>query len=178
MPAPVRGQGARAVDCIAALRQVECAQNTTAEGGTMEAGELFDHWLEGAVNRGKQVDAVGVHLTIAEVLTAHGMGRLDFGGSEFQDAGVHALEPLERSPSDRYSWWRLEEGTYGVRFNETLKDGAPVCLLVGSDRLLACGCALAAAVCGPGALYTRLIVPKCGVRIKQNARIALLRPLA
>jgi len=142
----------------------------------MEAAELFDNWLEGAVKRDTQVDAHGVHVTVAEVLSAHGMGRLDFGGSEYQEAGVHPLQPLERSPSDRYAWWRLEAGTYGVRFNEALKDGAPACLLVASARLLACGCSLAATVCGAGALRSQLIVPPCGVRIKQNARIGLLRP--
>ena len=144
----------------------------------MEANELFDNWVEGAVQRDRQLDAHGVHLTVAELLTAHTMGRLDFGGSEFDEARTHPLQPLERSPSDRYTWWRLEAGTYGVRFNETLKDGAPACLLVGNDRLLACGCALAAAVCGPGPLRSWLTVPPCGVRIKQNARIALLRPLS
>jgi len=144
----------------------------------MDAAELLDNWLDGAVNRDKQGDALGVHLTVAEVLTAHGMGKLDFGGSEFQEAGMHPLEPMERSPSDRYAWWRLEAGSYGIRFNETLKDGGPSCLLVAGDRLVACGCSLTATVCGAGVLRSRLIVPSCGVRIKQNARIALLRPLA
>ena len=144
----------------------------------MDAGELFDKWLEGAVNRDKQVDPRGVFLTVAEVLSAHGMGRLDFGGSECQEAGFHPLQAMERSPSDRYAWWRLEAGNYGVRFSEKLKDGAPACLLVGSERLLACGCALSAAICGAGVLRSQIIVPPCGVRIKQNARIALLRPLA
>ena len=44
-----------------------------------------------------------------------------------------------------------------------------------SERLTACGCGLAATLCGPGPVETMLAVPACGVSIKQNARIALLR---
>ena len=138
---------------------------------------MFDRCLDGTIDRGKQVAASGVHLTVAEVLFAHSMGRLDFGGSEFDEARFHPVQTMEQSPTDRYAWWRLKGGLYGVRFNEALKDGAPCCLLVANARLLAAGCALAAALCQPGGVIRSVLtVPECGVRIKQNARIALLRP--
>ncbi len=143
----------------------------------MTPEELFDNWLEKTVYRDKQVDAAGVHLTVGEIHSAHTRGRLDFGGSELKPCGTHPVELTERTPGDQYAWWRLEEGTYVVRFNETLKEGAPPSLLVGSRRLLACGCAVAATVCTGGEMRSVLTVPGCGVHIKQNARIALLRPL-
>ena len=144
----------------------------------MQPGELFDDWLEGSVHRDKQVDAHGVHLTVAEVLAAHSRGNVDFGGSELKPSSTHPVEATEHKPGDKYAWWRLDEGSYVVRFNEGLKEGAPPMLLLSSDRLLSCGCAVAAAVCTGGEIRSVLTVPKAGVRIKQNARIALLRPLA
>ena len=144
----------------------------------MEPQELFDNWLEGTVHRDRQVDPLGVHLTVAEILTMHSRGRVDFGGGEMKPAGTHALEIMEQRPGDQYGWWRLDAGVYQVRFNERVKDGAPPMLLTANDRLVSCGCALAAGVCGPGRLTTVLTVPAAGISIKQNARIALLRTVA
>ena len=144
----------------------------------MEPAELFDDWLEDAVQRGEQVDAQGVHLTVAEILTAHSKGKLNFGGSEFKPAAMHPLEFFERTPGDRYWWWRVEAGSYIVRFNERLKEGAPPMLLTSSERLLSCDCSVAPAICTGGEIRTVLTVPACGLNVKQNARIALLRPLA
>jgi len=143
----------------------------------MKPEELFDQWLENAVHRERQVDARGVHLTVAEVLSGHSRGRVDFGGGELQPTSTHPLEQAEHKPSDRYAWWRLDGGTYIVRFNERLKEGSPPMLLVPSERLLACGCSLAPTICAAGDLRSVLAVPSWGVSIKQNARIALLRPL-
>jgi hypothetical protein len=144
----------------------------------MKSEEIFEQWLENAVQRDKQVDARGVHLTVAEVLSGHSRGRVDFGGSELQPASTHPVEPAEHKPSDRYAWWRLDGGTYIVRFNERLKEGAPPMLLVSSEGLLACGCGVAPTICAAGEVRSVLTVPSWGVSIKQNARIALLRPLA
>jgi len=140
----------------------------------MRPEQMFDEYLDGTVQKDHQVDEHGVHLTVAEVLTMHGRGSLDFGGSEMKAAGTHPLEPLEHKPGEKYGWWRLDGGTYIVRFNERIKDGAPPMLLVSNQRLLSCGCGLAAACVGPGELRSVLTVPQVGVRIKENARIALL----
>jgi len=143
----------------------------------MEPGQVFDEWLEGALNRDRQVDAHGVHLTVAEVVRGHSKGKVDFGGSEHKPASLHTIEFFERSPGDKFWWWRLEAGLYVVRFNERLKEGAPPMLLTTSDRLASTGCAIAATVCTGGEIQAVLSVPECGVNVKQNARIAMLRPL-
>jgi hypothetical protein len=143
----------------------------------MEPAELFNDWLENTTHAGKQVDAHGVHLTVAEVLTVHSKGKVDFGGSEFKPASTHPVEFFERSPGDRFSWWRLDAGSYIVRFNERLKEGAPPMLLTSNEHLLSCACAVAPAVCTAGEIRSVLTVPAIGLHVKQNARIALLRPL-
>jgi len=141
----------------------------------MDPGEVFDSWLEGGIDRTRQVDAGGVHLTVAEVLHTHAKGRIDFGGSELQPASTHPEKFFERSMGDKYSWWRLDEGTYVVRFNERLREEAPLMLLLSNDRILDCGAFVAPRVCAAGEIRTLLHVPKCGLNVKQNARIALLR---
>ncbi len=143
----------------------------------MEPEELFDQWLEGTVYKDRQVDPRGVHLTVGKVLRMHSRGHVDFGGDEMRSAKVHPLETTEHTPGDQYAWWRLEEGTYLILFNERLKDGAPPVLLVPNVRLVTCGCSLDATLPEPGEISTVLQVPKNGVNIKENARIALLRPL-
>ncbi len=144
----------------------------------MEPGDLFDNWLEGTVHRESQVDALGVHLTVAQVLATHKTGRIDFGGSEFKASPTHDKELVIHTPGDKYAWWRLEEGVYIVRFNERVRDGAPPVLLTANSRLLDCGCSLTAKICGPGELRSTLIVPEVGLQLKQNARIALLASIA
>jgi hypothetical protein len=143
----------------------------------VEPGELFDRWLDGAVDRGKQVDAHGVHITVGSILKTHSRGLMDFGGREYKEAPTHPLALDERKPNDKYGWWRLDEGTYVVRFNETIRDGAPPLLLTSNDRLLKCGACIAAAICGPGPVQSVLTVPAAGLNVKENGRIALLRPL-
>ena len=140
----------------------------------MRPDKIFDELLEGTVSKATQVDERGVHLTIAEVMPMHGRGDVDFGGSEMRPAHANPLEPVERKPGDQFAWWRLEAGTYIIRFNEKLKEGAPPMLLVINDRLLSCGGHVAVAMVGPGEIRTVLQVPQVGLRIKQNARIALL----
>ncbi|MGD2175255.1 MAG: hypothetical protein PVJ27_07615 [Candidatus Brocadiaceae bacterium] len=144
----------------------------------MTPEDLFDNWLEGAIHRPNQVDEGGVHLTVGQVLTSHSRGRIDFGGSELKPSGLHPVETAEHSPTDRYGWWRLDAGTYILRMNEKLKEGAPPMLLTSNERLLSCGCSIAPAVLTGGEIQTLLSVPKSGVNIKENARVALLTPLA
>ncbi len=140
----------------------------------MDAGELFDKWLEGTVHRSTQVNPDGVHLTVAEVLRIHSRGRLDFGGSELKAAATHSLSTSEHMPGERYAWWRLDEGDYIVRFNERIKEGAPPMLIVSHPRLLECGCRIAGGVFGAGEIRSVLSVPEAGVHLKENARIAVL----
>jgi hypothetical protein len=140
----------------------------------MDAGKVFDELLAGTISRSHQVDKRGVHLTVAEVIPMHGRGDVDFAGSEMKPARGNPAEPIEHMPGDPHGWWRLDAGTYLVRFNEKLKDGAPPMMLIANDRLLACGCSLAAACVGPGELRSVMTVPHVGLRIKQNARIGLL----
>jgi hypothetical protein len=144
----------------------------------MTPEELFDNWLEGTVHRETQVDDRGVHVTAAEVLVSRSRGRIDFGGGELEPSSLHPVHLLEPAPGERYGWWRLDGGTYAVRFNETLKEGAPPVVLLSNRRLLDCGGAIEPCIVTAGEIRSLLTVPGAGLSIKENARIGLLRPLS
>ncbi len=143
----------------------------------MEPEELFDEWLEDTIYRDKQVDRHGVHLTVGQVSRLEARGSVDFGGSELEQAPATRIEPVRRDPADDYGWWKLQPGAYVVTFNESVRDGAPPLLLVTNERLLSCGCAIAPLVLGAGEVRSVLTVADHGVAIKENARVALLRPV-
>lgn len=144
----------------------------------MEADELFDTHLEGTIYRDKQIEEHGVHLTVGSVHEILAGGQTDFGGDEQVPCETDELTPQKRDPDDDYGWWDLNRGHYRVRFNETLRAESGAFLLVANERILACGCSLTPAIVREGIIDTVLVVPKQGVRIKENARIGLLRPLA
>lgn len=143
----------------------------------MEPEELFDQFLEDTVYKDKQVGPLGVHITVDVVLRLTDCADIDFGGGEMKPAGTEPVATEKRSPDDDYAWWNLEQGTYLVRFNERLKDGAPPVLLVPDARLLRCGGDLSAALPSSHEIIAVLRVPEKGVCIKENARVAVLRPL-
>ena len=144
----------------------------------MKPQELLANWIEGATHGDRQVDARGVHLTVAEIMTAHSRGKLDYGGTEFAPASSHSIMPLTSGPAEKYGWWRLDEGCYMVRFNERLKVGAPPSIVVADQHLAHCNCTLTPAIVTEGEIRSTLIVSPAGASIKQFAQIALLWPLA
>ena len=77
--------------------------------------------IDGIVHWETQQAPNGADLTVDEVFRVTGPGQLDFGGSEFAEAPRERLAPTKAAPDDSYGWWRLDEGTYIVRYNETLK---------------------------------------------------------
>lgn len=135
-----------------------------------------DH-VEGLLHLDTQEAAVGLDLTVSEVLRVTGPGSLDFGGSEEEAAEVEAVEPELRDPEDDYGWWELDPGSYLVRYNEALN--------LGEDRLahvLPLERTLRAGVFHPAFLVdgsrdpleTLLSVGAAGGHLKENCRISRL----
>lgn len=77
--------------------------------------------LSDIVHEDTQQQARQVDLTVNEIYQFSSAGQLDFGGGEFQPAEKRFIETEKRDPEDDYGWWNLSEGTYHVKFNETLE---------------------------------------------------------
>ncbi|PSQ80290.1 MAG: deoxycytidine triphosphate deaminase [Bacteroidetes bacterium QS_8_68_15] len=138
--------------------------------------------LDGVVHFDTQSEAAddGLDLTADAVFAFTGPGQLDFGGDEEQAAERRRLDPEKRDPDDDYGWWDLEEGTYPVRFNESIELGAGEIALLGPhERLLRAGahhpvCWLRAPRETSEALEAVLAVGSAGLHVKENARLSTL----
>ena len=124
-----------------------------------------------------QAADVGIDLTIGDVFRLSEGGSLDFGGSEHVPAGLERIDPALRSDEDDYGWWELDEGSYVVRYNESLKlDGGHLAHVYPLERLLMAGARHAAFVVDAprDPLQTLLGVGEAGCSLKENARISRL----
>jgi len=143
----------------------------------MLSADALAQQLDGLVHLDTQRAPDGVDLTVDAVYRITGHGRLDFGGSEFEEAPREPLTPVLDDPDDDYAWWTLDEGSYVVRYNEalTLTDGqraeiAPLhrTLLAGASH----GSFALSESRDP--LETLLVVGRRGCRLKENCRLSRL----
>ncbi len=75
------------------------------------------------IHEGKQFPEglSSAYLTAGRIGEFAGIGRMDFGGSEYAEADVEWLAPVKKSSDDAYGWWHLTPGTYLVLFNESVE---------------------------------------------------------
>ena len=129
--------------------------------------------LENVIHLQTQRAVDGVDLTVGGVYKLEGGGRLDFGGSEFEEAEQMVMHPERRSREDEYGWWKLTPGEYIIEYNEEFV-GEGIARVYPHSRLLRAGASHAAFRPEPGKLKTLLQVAEGGVHIKENARISTL----
>jgi len=130
------------------------------------------------INDKQQVHGYSVDLTAKQIYRLDPTGHVDFGGSEYVAAERHPLPAHQKHSQDRYQWWTLVHGAYGVEFNEVLELGeGEVALLEPNDRLLRAGADIPSQYLrGSHNPLSSLISVTCAqVHIKQNARVATLR---
>jgi len=104
------------------------------------SGEEASGFVDGIVYKEKQIRELTVDLTVKEVHSVKCSGALDFGGSEYREAETERLEPAKKE-CEEYGWWKLDEGVYLIRFNETVKPIEGLGLLSPHPRLLKAGAA-------------------------------------
>ena len=137
----------------------------------LSKGEELVSAIDDLVYEKTQEHEYRVDLTVAEIYKTTGKGSLDFGGSEFEGSKLKKIEPKKRDPDDDYGWWELEEGTYIIKFNESLKEGKA--LVQPIPRLLKTGTTVPTFIHESGEeLQSLLRVSSIGVNIKENARVA------
>ncbi len=125
----------------------------------------------------KQIGSLAIDLTIKNVYRLRSEGRIDFGGSEYQEPNRVLMPASKMQPEDNYGWWDLLEGDYLLEFNENLTlEENHICFLQPHPRFLKLGCHHPTMVLKElrEGFQLPFHVPKIGVRIKENARVSQL----
>jgi len=125
-----------------------------------------------------QLHAYHVDLTAREIFAVKPTGEVDFGGSEYIAAERQTLPTHQKHSQDRYQWWELPHGAYLVEFNESVELAEnEIALLEPHERLLRAGATHPANFLRGhiSPIHTLLSVTSARLKIKQNARIAILR---
>lgn len=123
-----------------------------------------------------QLTPQGFDLTVQEIHSYEGKGRLDFSNSEREIPGSEKLRPEKGDESDEYGWWHLEKGVYKVKMNEKVDIPEDLTgLAFPRSSLLRMGCTIDNAVwdsgyTGTGSFMLHVENPD-GVSIKENARL-------
>ena len=133
--------------------------------------------LDGIIHWDTQQASRGADLTVGQVFELTSPGRLDFGGSAYAAAGREEIAPVKTHAEDDYGWWRLDAGTYIVRYNETLRLAADQhARLAPLDRLLQAGASHPTLTLEDpsGPLEHLLTVGSAGCYLKENCRISRL----
>ena len=138
--------------------------------------ELQPH-LSQLISAKKQIGPLTIDLTVQKVFKMKKGGKVDFGGSEWEEAQWVPLPPVKLQASDAYGWWELAGDTYLVAFNETLQFGEnQIGFLQPHPRLISSGATLIPMWVQKmdKSFRATLLVARNGIHIKENARIAQL----
>ena len=140
----------------------------------MTGAELAS-FTQGLISAKKQHGTFSVDLTVSSISRVLSGGSLDFGGSEYKEAGAIALEPEKKSAGEPYGWWNLAPGSYLVTYNEKLNPGEEgVIVVLPHERLVAAGGSHSPLVVEKldETVHVLLQVGKEGLKIKENARVS------
>lgn len=143
---------------------------------TLEADRVAER-VDGLVHLETQRAEGGLDLTVDEIHRLARPGALDFGGSEFEEAGREEIEPRLADPGDDYGWWELSPGSYLIRYNEALAlEEAETALVLPLGRLQEAGASHPTLVARGrrDPLETLLHVGDAGCRLKENCRVSRL----
>ena len=126
-----------------------------------------------------QLHETHLDLTVKAINHPVRVGALDFGGSEFEAAGMETQRAFKQHNDDSYAWWNLQPGLYQAEFNEEISQSGNDLLAFISLHEHAIEAGLSSGSCmtkyGNGSLKLNFQVPNCGCNIKENARLATLR---
>lgn len=123
-----------------------------------------------------QLQPNGFDVTVDEIHTYTGPGKLDFSNDEREIPETKPIAPEKKNASDEYGWWTLDPGVYKIVMNENVKIPKNlVGIAFPRSSLLRMGAYTQNAFWdggyeGPGEFLLRIRNPN-GAEIKENARI-------
>lgn len=135
----------------------------------------MSEFLDSVINKEIQVHEFSVDLTAKSITQLEGVGKVDFGGKEFQWGQRTVMSPKRINPEDSYGWWRLPAGEYIVRLNESISlPSGYIAMVLPHERIVQNGCHHPAILLENSAQYIEILlnVSNVGIKIKENARIS------
>lgn len=143
-----------------------------------ETGQQIFNLLDGTIYEKKQVEDSGVYLTVNKIFALKSGGEMDFGGSEYKEGEKGEMEPVKRTPDDKYGWWNLDPGEYLIEFNESPQEvliQERLVIMEPAEILTKNGVFHPVKIIDEkGAIRTTFFVGRNGIKIKENARISKL----
>lgn len=148
----------------------------------LESDELLEH-TSNIIHEDTQKQNLNLDLTVSKIFSYTEAGSLDFGGSEFEEAGGKFIDPVKQSTDADYGWWILKEGTYKAVFNEGLYNLEDTLVALSlHDHASRAGIIANSQMMTPDHSLDEIVmnfrVPKNGCNIKENARFATLHLIA
>jgi len=135
--------------------------------------------IEGAIDLETQLTPNGFDLTAGKIYAFDEAGAVDFSNKERMVPEGKEIIPKKKNPEDKFGWWELKKGTYKVRTNETVNlPNDLVAQAFTRTTLLRIGAFTQHGVWDAGFTgrgeFVLIVGNPCGIKIKQNARIAQL----
>ncbi|MFA5008928.1 MAG: deoxyuridine 5'-triphosphate nucleotidohydrolase [Candidatus Omnitrophota bacterium] len=135
--------------------------------------------LEGHIDLETQLTPNGFDLTAGKIYEFDACGAVDFSNKERVVPEGKELIPEKQKPEDKFGWWTLKTGAYKVRTNETVNlPNDLVAQAFTRTTLLRMGAFTQHGVWDAGFTgrgeFVLIVGNPCGIKIKQNARIAQL----
>lgn len=140
-------------------------------------GEQIAGFLTKYIDKEKQMGKFSFDLTVKSITQLEGVGRVDFGGSEFEWGQRSILSPKRIGPGDDFGWWKLSKGEYIVRLNEAVNlPENTVVTILPHDRIAQNGAQHAPALLQSSQEHIEILlqVGCLGIEIKENARVSYL----
>lgn len=135
--------------------------------------------IEGYINLDTQLTPNGFDLTAGKIYEFDTPGAVDFSNKERVVPQGKELIAKKKKAEDKFGWWTLKTGAYKVRTNETVNlPNDLVAQAFTRTTLLRMGAFTQHGVWDAGfhgkGEFVLIVGNSCGIKIKQNARIAQL----
>jgi len=135
--------------------------------------------IEECIDLETQLTPNGFDLTAGKIYKFDEAGAVDFSNKERVVPEGKELIPKKKNPDDKFGWWRLKTGAYKVRTNEIVNlPNDLVAQAFTRTTLLRMGAFTQHGVWDAGfhgrGEFVLIVGNPCGIKVKQNARIAQL----
>ena len=140
-------------------------------------GKAIAEFIERSIDKQKQTNTFAFELTAKSITQLEGVGKVDFGGNEFEWGQRSILSPKRFLPNDEYGWWKLTHGEYIVRFNEAIKlPPNTMGYILPLDRIAQNGAHHAPLLIQSAMEHVEILfqVGQIGIELKENARISMV----